>query len=219
MESLTKRHQFTTLCKIDGPHTHSIPNGDEYLVVQFPSTVSCNQYNRKLYCLTEEAKKIDQYPASHVSSRVNDTRSWLAHCHDFRNRYGEVLVPHGLRVRWNAGERVLHYRETVWSIDLCLGTPTERPSNCLSVPAVIVSSTWVDQVVPSRSNSWRISLAIRSGCCVSCTCVVAFLFSGRIVMRSADKVRVVMWFTGPNLAVVFLVDKVQVICISSFVLK
>lgn len=108
-------------CSRVGRHTHSFKDGGRARMrVTFLTPRSCDQYQRMLTCLLTEANRIEGLPGTFDSSpaKVHDAKFWLYHCHDFRNRYGEVLVPSLLRRRWRATERALHLRLTVWSINI-----------------------------------------------------------------------------------------------------
>lgn len=125
MESLSERHKFTDYCRIKGEHSHPLwydtTSAGRSVVstqVHFPDCTRCNAFQRRLYCLVEEGKTIKyqtRFPS--MDARMARTRAWLYHCHDFRNRFGELLVPSQLRELWREGEHDLGYRPTVWSID------------------------------------------------------------------------------------------------------
>ena len=163
MESLAARHKFTDYCRQKGKHSHSLwydsPSTGIPVVstqVHFPDCTRCNAFQRRLYCLMEEGKAIRyQVRFSSMDARMSRTRAWLYHCHDFRNRFGELLVPSELRELWEEGERSLGYRPTVWSIDCyrcclaCCTTAAPCNDNAQNIVKVFPRG---DSVLPAQSR-------------------------------------------------------------------
>ena len=163
MESLSVRHKFTDCCRIKGKHSHPLwydsPSSGAHIIsvqVHFPDCTRCNAFQRRLYCLMEEGKAVGyrvRFPSA--DARMVRTRAWLYHCHDFRNRFGELLVPSELRELWEESERSLGYRPTVWSIDCyrcCLACCTAAaPCNDNSPDTVKVFPQEISAIsVPSQ---------------------------------------------------------------------
>ena len=131
------RYRFNSSCTRTGVHSHSLKDGHARMRIQFFDARSCARYQRMLTCLMSEAERINRLPGNFGdgSLKTHDAMFWLYHCHDFRNRFGEVLVPSMLREHWNATERALRFRATVWSINVDHASRTLN-CRCVSPPSL-----------------------------------------------------------------------------------